>query len=110
MREKNQQLINILGTCIAECSHCAISCLQDHDVEKMQRCIRLNLDCAEICQLMMGFVGRNSEHAEHIARECAEIGHACATECEKYTDMEDCKRCAEACRACAEACEAGVAV
>lgn len=108
--ELNQRLMDALARCAAECSHCATACLQEQDVKMLERCIKLDLDCAEICELAIGFVARGSEHAEHIIRECAEICHACAQECGKHSHMEHCKRCAEACQACAEACEAGVAV
>ena len=77
----------------------------------LERCIRLDIDCAAICELAAGFVARGSEHAEHILRECADICNDCAEECEKHGHhMEHCRKCAEACRACAEACEAGLAV
>ena len=106
--KQNQRLIDALAKCVAECNHCAIACLQEQDVKMMQRCIRLDLDCAEICNLAISFVARGSEHAEHILRECGEICKACAEECEKHNHMEHCKRCAEACRECAEACQSGV--
>jgi HD superfamily phosphodiesterase len=32
--------------------------------------------------------------------------YACATECEKHSDMEHCKECADACRKCAAECKA----
>ena len=108
--DQNQRLMDALAKCAAECSHCATACLKEQDVKMLERCIRLDLDCAEICESATGFVARGSEHAEHILRVCAEICNACAEECEKHGHhMDHCKRCAEACRACAEACEAGVA-
>jgi hypothetical protein len=41
----------------------------------------------------------------HFAKKCEEACIACATECEKHSDMEHCKECADACRKCA-ACKA----
>ena len=107
--EQNQGLMDALAKCAAACGHCFTACLQEQDVNMMERCIKLDLDCAEICALATGFVARGSEHAMHILRECAEICHACAEECEKHSHMEHCKKCAEACRACAEACGTAVA-
>ena len=107
--EKNQQLMDALARCAAECSHCATACLKEPDPKKMERCIRLDLDCAEICELASGFIARGSEFSDAILSLCARICNECATECEKHSHMEHCQRCAEACRLCAEACETEVA-
>ena len=107
--EHNSNLIEALANCAAECNHCAIACLKEKEVSMLARCIKLDIDCGEICSLAISFVSRGSEHAEHILHECAEICEACADECEKHSHMEHCKRCAEVCRSCAEACHSGVA-
>lgn len=107
--EQNRRLITTLANCAAECSHCATACLEEEDVKKLARCIKLDIDCAEICRLAISFVSRGSEHADHILHECADICAACAEECEKHSKMEHCKRCAEICRECAELCHSGVA-
>ena len=104
--EKNKELLNTLNNCAAECNHCAAACLDEQDVKMLANCIKLDIDCAEICTLAAGFVARGSTHAAHILAECAEICNACADECEKHAQhgMQHCKDCAEACRKCAEAC------
>jgi hypothetical protein len=107
--EQNQGLIDALTKCAAECCHCAIACLEEQDVKTLARCIKLDIDCAEICKLAISYVARGSEHAQHILDECAEICEACADECEKHSHMEHCRRCAEVCRSCAEQCHSGVA-
>lgn len=107
--EQNKQLLEALSNCAAECNHCATACLDEQDVKMLSRCIKLDIDCAEICMLTASYVARGSEHAQHLLDECAEICYACAEECEKHSHMEHCKRCAEACRKCAEACHSGVA-
>ncbi len=104
--EKNKELLNTLNDCAAECNHCAVACLDEQDVKMLANCIKLDIDCAEICTIAAGFVARGSLHAAHILAECADICNACADECEKHAQhgMEHCKECAEACRKCAEAC------
>ncbi|MGI8952227.1 MAG: four-helix bundle copper-binding protein [Chitinophagaceae bacterium] len=106
--EKNQKTIDALNDCATECNHCLSSCLDEQDVKMLARCIKLDLDCAEICALTAGFVARGSEHAMHLMKECVEICDACAEECEKHAamGMEHCRQCAEACRTCAEECRA----
>ena len=104
--EKNQGLIDALNNCAAACNHCATACLDEQDVKMLARCIKLDRDCADLCQLVASFVARGSEHAEHLMAECAELCEACAEECEKHTahGMQHCRECAEACRRCAEHC------
>lgn len=103
--EKNQSLMQALNDCAAECNHCATACLDEQNVKMLAKCIKLDVDCAQICSLTAAFVARDSAHAMHLMKECAEICDACAAECEKHAAHHDhCKRCAEACRACAEAC------
>jgi len=102
--EKNKQLISMLNACAAECNHCTIACLDEQDVKMLTKCIKLNIDCAEICKLAVSFLSRGSDHSDHILKECAELCEACAKECEKHKQMEHCKVCAEVCHKCAEAC------
>lgn len=100
----NNSLLSLLAECAAACYHCANSCLGEKDVQMMTACIKLDMDCAQICTTAAGFVSRGSAHASHILKECAEICTQCAQECEKHTHMEHCRHCAEICRRCAEAC------
>jgi hypothetical protein len=107
MNYKNNQekeLITLLLKCVSECDYCAAACLDEQDVKMLAQCIKLNLDCAQICQLTASYLSRGSEHAEHVMKECAEICEACVEECEKHKHMQHCKQCAEVCRSCAEAC------
>lgn len=103
--EHHTQLIAALNNCAAECNHCATACLDEQDVQMLSTCIKLDLDCADICKVTAALLARGSEHGKHLLKECAEICNACAEECEKHAHHhEHCKRCAEACRSCAEAC------
>ena len=99
--EKNHLLLEALNNCAAECNHCTIACLDEEDVKMLTRCIKLDIDCADICQLTASFVARGSEHAIHLMKECAEICEACAQSCEQIDGMEECAR---VCRECAESC------
>ena len=104
--KENQELITALNNCIAECNHCASACLDEEDVKMLAKCIKLDIDCAEICSLTANLIARGSVHGEHLKKECAEVCNACAEECEKHAKMgmEHCRTCGEACRKCAEAC------
>lgn len=106
--EHHPQLIAALNKCAAECNHCASACLDEQDVKMLAKCIKLDIDCADICNLTASLIARRSEHGRHLLKECAEVCNACAEECEKHAKMgmEHCRICAEACRACADACRA----
>ena len=102
----NQQLIEMLNNCVASCNYCTASCLNEDDVKMMVECIRLDMDCAEICRTTANLLARGSEHGSHLLQECAEICSKCASECEKHApQMAHCKACAEACRKCEDACK-----
>jgi hypothetical protein len=104
MENKNTQLITTLGECAAACNMCSTACLEEENVKMMTNCIRLDMDCAQICALTGAFIARNSDHAAHLLKECAEICGKCAAECEKH-DNDHCKKCAEVCRKCEQACK-----
>ena len=100
----NRELIQKLAECAAACENCMDSCLSEENIGMMVRCIRLDRDCAKICQLTASFITSHSEHAMHVIKECIEICEQCAAECEKH-DHNHCQECARACRECAEACK-----
>ena len=102
--KKNMELIQELNNCAMECSHCAMACLGEEDVKMLANCIKLNLDCAEVCRTAASLLSRGSDHGNHLVKECGEICNTCADECEKHSHMEHCRKCAEVCRACADAC------
>lgn len=103
--KNHKQLISILSECAAACNNCSTACLEEKDVQKMKACIRLDMDCAQICSVTADFISRDSDHAKHLMKECAEICRKCAAECAKHADMDHCKACAEMCRSCADECD-----
>lgn len=104
---KNQQLLTALAECAASCNMCLTACFDEQDVKMMATCIKIDMDCAQICATTAAFVARGSTHAKHLLKECAEICTKCADECAKHK-TDHCQKCAEACRKCAEACKNGI--
>ena len=98
-----QSCIEACHACAAACEHCASSCLAEPHVADMQRCIRRDWDCADLCRLAAAALSRNSEMSAAICRLCAEACDACGAECALH-DHDHCERCAIACRRCADAC------
>lgn len=103
MKNSRESLIKMLYECAAACQHCSAECLNE-DANMMADCIRIDMDCADICIITATFLARNSKHGKHLFSGCIEICKACATECEKH-QHQHCKDCAAACRRCIAACE-----
>ena len=99
--------------CAQVCSSCVDACVAEGKPELIQ-CIRLDLDCADICYTA-GVVatrraGSNEGVIVQLLETCAAACRACAAECEKHAaHMEHCRVCAEACRRCERACMAACA-
>ncbi|SER94223.1 protein of unknown function [Gracilibacillus ureilyticus] len=102
--EQHQELIQTLHDCMAECNHCFDACLQEDDVKMMAKCIRLDRECADICNYLEQAISRNSPYVSDLAAVCAKICEDCGNECKKH-DTDHCQKCAEACFKCAEACK-----
>jgi hypothetical protein len=103
--------IELCLQCAASCTACADECLDEPDIAKLRRCIRLNMDCADICGLVARLLSRRGEPEMSTLRACLEaassIGTAAAAECAKHgEDLEHCKLNAEMCLACARECDA----
>lgn len=105
-----QRCIEACMECAETCTVCADACLEEADVKMMVTCIRLNLDCAEVCRVTGTLMTRPSHRDAPALRAqlqaCVEICRACGDECAKHSSMKHCAICAESCRACAKACEA----
>ena len=91
------------NACADACDHCSTACLQEGEVNKLTRCIALDMDCAAICRLAASFVSRDSGFAKQLCKLCAEICQACGDECAKHA-MGHCQDCAKACHRCAQEC------
>lgn len=97
------QLVESLENCIAACNNCAASCLDEDNVQAMINCIKLDLDCADVCQIALKLLARDSRHANSVIELCKEICEECAAECENH-EYDHCQQCANACRRCEDRC------
>lgn len=106
------EAIKALSTCAEICTACADACLGEPDqLEHLRRCIRINLDCADICHATARVLMRQTETAHEVIHAqlhaCILACQVCADECETHSDEHDhCRICAEACRYCQERCNA----
>ena len=108
---------SVLAAAIHAISDCAQACTADTDADlseqnlaEMVKCIRLCLDCADVCIATGRVISRQTEYDASLTRSLLE---ACVTacrssgdECERHAAMhEHCRVCAEACRRCEQACQ-----
>jgi hypothetical protein len=101
--------IDALNDCAQACISCADGDLSEHDVADLVTCIRLCLDCADVCTATAAVTSRQTGYdaqAERAQLEaCAAICKSCGDECERHARMhEHCRICAEACRRGEQAC------
>lgn len=101
--------ISAMHDCAQACTSCADACLGESNIQELIRCIRLNLDCADLCMTTAGILSRPSMSAPEIwasqLQACLIACQVCAKECERHSAKhEHCRICAEACRECETAC------
>src|SRR5207302_10417595 len=108
--------VGMLAATIDALNDCAQACTADTDadlgepnVAEMVKCIRLCLNCSDICIATVGVVSRRVEYDANVTKPlleaCASICKSCGDECEHHAAMhEHCRLCAEACRRCEQAC------
>ncbi|MGJ4899761.1 four-helix bundle copper-binding protein [Bradyrhizobium oligotrophicum] len=97
-------------SCAQICTSCADACLGENSVARLTQCIRLNLDCADVCnvtgRLATRRTGSDQEMISRMLEACAAACRLCAEECDKHAKMHaHCRICAESCRRCMNACE-----
>jgi hypothetical protein len=99
--------------CVASCTACADECLGQADIALFRRCIRHNLDCAEICAALARLLSRRGQPELSSLRAMLEAGTticaASASEAQKHAaSVAQCQLSAEICLAGARACSAAL--
>ena len=104
------QTLTALALCEQVCTSCADACLgESGDVGALRRCIRTNLDCADVCAATARLIGRQTETPNELVHAqlhaCVLACQLCGDECGAHAGMHDhCRICAETCRFCQERC------
>ena len=96
--------------CAHACTACADACLSEQMVAELVKCVRTNLDCADVCAMTGRVLSRHTGYDVNLTRmvleACAQACRACADECGRHAEMhQHCRICAEACRRCEQACQ-----
>ncbi|MFC3504023.1 four-helix bundle copper-binding protein [Micromonospora krabiensis] len=108
-RGKLAAVIDTLNACAEACTACADACLSEDMVAELTKCVRTNLDCADICTTTARVLSRHTGYDANVTRSlleaCATVCKACGDECDRHADRHaHCRVCAEACRDCEQAC------
>ena len=107
--------VALLAAAIDAINDCAQACIADtdadlgeRDVTEMVKCIRLCLDCVDVCTATAAVISRPADYDADVVRPllqaCVAICKSCGDECERHAHMQHCRVCAEACRRCEQAC------
>jgi Domain of Unknown Function (DUF326) len=101
--------IDALSDCAQACIADAEADLREQDLAEMVTCIRLCLDCTDVCTAALGVVSRQTSRDVAVTRSqleaCVAACQSCGAECERHAAHHaHCRVCAEACRRCERAC------
>lgn len=96
--------------CVAVCTICADACAAEPTAAELGRCVRLNLDCVDLCEAVARMLCRvgdpHSSGLRAALEACIDMCVACAAECRKHGERHAyCAVCAEVCQTCARACQ-----
>lgn len=107
-RRRLARTIDALIECAEACTACADACLSESSVAELTKCVRTNLDCADICGTTARVLSRHTGYDANLTRAmleaCATACKACGDACAEHSGMAHCAYCAEQCRACEQAC------
>ena len=101
--------IEAMNDCAQACTADADADLGDSELANMIACVRLCLDCADVCTATARVVSRQTAHEPAVLRPllqaCAAICARCGDECEMHAHTHaHCRICQDACRRCEQAC------
>jgi hypothetical protein len=105
------QAIEAASACAQACIACSDACLSEQDVGSLTRCIRDDLDCADVCTVAARVLSRHTGYDVHLTRAvvqaCIQACGTCADSCGEHRDHHrHCAICEQACRDCKAACMA----
>lgn len=96
--------------CEQACTACADACLSERSVAEQTKCIRTNLDCADVCgttgRVLSRHTGYDAHLTEAVLDACRLTCRSCADQCEGHAAVyKHCEICAASCRTCQEVCK-----
>jgi hypothetical protein len=100
--------IQACAACSQACTACADSCLSEPQLAKLIRCVRLNLDCADICTAAMNVLLRQTQPDARLLTSVLQAVviacRVCGMECDRHAEQHDhCRVCSGAAQRCERA-------
>ena len=102
--------IDALTACSQACTACADACLSESGeaMPHLARCIRDDLDCADVCDTTARVLSRHTGYDAALTRAqvqaALQAAKSCADSCGEHAEMhEHCRICAQACTEVVEA-------
>ena len=103
-------VIEALTACSQACTACADACLSESGamLPSLVKCVRDNLDCADVCDTTARVLSRHTGYDANLSRQqvlaAIQATKTCGDSCTEHAEMhEHCRICAEACRAAEQA-------
>ena len=101
--------IDALSDCAQACAADADADLSEQNLAEMVKCIRLCLDCVDVCSATLAVVSRQLDYdpavTKPLLQACIATCSSCGDECARHaTHHEHCRICEHACRRCEQAC------
>ncbi len=103
-------VIDAVTACSQACTACADACLSEGSamLPNLVKCIRDNLDCADVCDTTARVLSRHTGYDANLSRAQVQAAiqatRTCGNTCEEHAQMhEHCRVCAEACRSAEQA-------
>lgn len=101
--------IDALSDCAQACAADADADLAEQNLAEMVKCIRLCMDCVDVCTAITGVISRQTAYDPSITRPlleaCVATCKSCGDECARHAPhYEHCRVCEQACRRCEQAC------
>ncbi|NEE02373.1 four-helix bundle copper-binding protein [Phytoactinopolyspora halotolerans] len=104
-RAQLAEVIDALSACAQACSACADACLSESAdaLPRLARCIRDNLDCADICAATAAVLTRQTGYDARVThaqvQAAAQATRTCGDSCAEHGETHaHCRVCEQACR------------
>jgi len=112
MKMDMDTLISCIKACSSTaqtCISCADACMGEKDIQPLIRCMRINMDCADVCSLTSRLLCRQTEPPMSLMRSqlqaCIMACKGCGQECQEHASKHEyCRVCSDYCRQCEDAC------
>jgi hypothetical protein len=101
--------IDALSDCAQACAADADADLSEQNLAEMVKCIRLCLDCVDVCTPTLAVVSRQRDHdpavTKPLLQACVATCKSCGYECARHAPhYEHCRVCEQVCHRCEQAC------